>query len=195
MHGKRIGVAARAESDAAEGASTEVETEKRNPRPNLAPLIFGIPVVAGLYFAKTGTGAACQAENIFQSLKGTAAVTALSSVVMFWASIRVGMARMKFKVMPPETTGPPVFTQTFRAQQNMMESLVQFLPALWTFSLYVSAPVATALGLVYLIGRVWYTIGYSNENPSKRFPGFAMAALSTLTLAFGSAIALLPSLF
>jgi len=187
-------VVVRAESEASEGASAEVETEKRNPRPNLAPLIFGAPMLVGLYFARTGTGAACQAENIFQSLRGTAAVTALSSVVMFWVSIRVGMARMKFKVMPPETTGPPIFTQTFRAQQNMMESLVQFLPALWTFALYVSAPVATAFGLVYLIGRVWYTIGYSNENPGKRFPGFAMATLSSLTLAFGSVFALFPSL-
>lgn len=148
----------------------------------------------GLVVSKQASAPAYLAENVMESLRGPAAVTALSSMIMFWTGIRVGYARMKYKVPPPETTGHPVFSQYFRAQQNMMESLVQFLPVLWTFAVFVSAPMATILGFIYLVGRVIYTLGYCSDNVGNRFPGFLMATLTTLTMAFGSLFALVPPL-
>ena len=49
---------------------------------------------------------------------------------------------------------------------NTLEWLPIFLPSLWLFAVYISDPIAAALGAV-LVGRVLYMTGYS-EAAAKR---------------------------
>jgi uncharacterized membrane protein YecN with MAPEG domain len=102
----------------------------------------------------------------------------------------VGRARGKYGVKAPAVTGHEVFERYFRVQQNTLELLVVFLPALWLFALYVSATWAAILGAVYLVGRVLYLRGYVAD-PSKREIGFGMSFLPILVLVIGALIGVL----
>lgn len=116
----------------------------------------------------------------------TALVTLAAILVYFWMSFRVGRARSKFGVQAPAITGHPEFERHFRVHANTGEWLLIFLPSLWLFSIYVSDPVAAGLGLVWCVGRVLYMNGYV-QDPKKRETGFAIQALATAVLLFGSA--------
>ena len=102
----------------------------------------------------------------------------------------VGRARGKYGVKAPAVTGHEVFERYFRVQQNTLELLVVFLPALWLFALYVSAVWAALLGAAYLVGRVVYLRGYVAD-PSKRGLGFGLSFLPTLALVIGALVGVL----
>ena len=74
-----------------------------------------------------------------------------------------------------------------------MEQLVLFLPALWLFATYVSAPVAAGLGVLFIVGRFVYARGYVAE-PKKRGPGTALTALATMILLLGGLVGALVQL-
>ena len=116
-----------------------------------------------------------------------AIVTVLALVQYFVLGLRVGQARGKFGIEAPATTGHPIFERHFRVHQNTMEQLVLFLPALWLFATYVSAPVAAGLGALFIVGRFVYARGYVAE-PKKRAPGTALTALATMVLLLGGLI-------
>ena len=61
-----------------------------------------------------------------------------------------------------------LFERLFRVQQNTLEQLMVFLPALYLFSHYFSPVVAAALGVVYLIGRELYASTMSRTRPNAR---------------------------
>ena len=115
----------------------------------------------------------------------TALITLLALLLYFATSFRVGMARSRFKVAAPATTGDPIFERHFRVQANTGEWLLIFLPSLWLFSYYVSDRVAAGAGLVWIVGRVLYMTGYVKA-PEKRGPGFGIQALATFFLLFGA---------
>jgi len=104
--------------------------------------------------------------------------------------VLVGRARGKYGVKAPAVTGHEVFERYFRVQQNTLELLVVFLPALWLFALYVSATWAAILGTVYLVGRVLFLRGYVAD-PSKREIGFGLSFLPILVLVIGALIGVL----
>jgi glutathione S-transferase len=56
-------------------------------------------------------------------------------------------------------------------QQNTLEWMPIFLPALWLFSIYVSDIWAALAGLVWIVGRLLYIRGYL-EAAEKRYRGF-----------------------
>jgi len=97
----------------------------------------------------------------------------------------VGWARGKYKVAAPAIGGHPVFERYFRAHQNTMEQLVAFVPAMWLFGTYVNATWAAWLGVVFVVGRVIYLIGYVAD-PAKREIGFAMSSLPVVILLVGA---------
>jgi len=97
----------------------------------------------------------------------------------------VGRARGRYRVPAPAISGHPVFERWFRVQQNTMEQLVAFVPAMWLFGTYVSATWAAVLGLVFVVGRVVYLVGYVAD-PAKREIGFAMSAIPVVILLLGA---------
>jgi len=97
----------------------------------------------------------------------------------------VGWARGKYKVAAPAIGGHPVFERYFRVHQNTMEQLVAFVPAMWLFGTFVNATWAAWLGLVFVVGRILYLVGYVAD-PAKREIGFAMSSLPVVILLLGA---------
>lgn len=97
----------------------------------------------------------------------------------------VGWARGKYGVHAPAVSGHPVFERYFRVQQNTLEQLVMFVPAVWLFGLYVDATWAALLGLVFVVARVMYLVGYVKD-PAKREVGFALSSISVVALLIGA---------
>jgi glutathione S-transferase len=120
----------------------------------------------------------------------TSLVTTLTLLAYFVFTINVGRARAKYSVPVPQTTGNPDFERVLRVQQNTLEQLVFFLPALWLFSFYVSELWGAVLGIIWLIGRIAYAWGYY-QAAEKRGIGFAIGSLSSIVLLLGSLIAII----
>jgi glutathione S-transferase len=118
-----------------------------------------------------------------------AVVTLLALLLFVYSFLAVGMARKKYAVAAPATTGPVEFEVVYRIQMNTLEQLVLFLPALWLFSEYVSPLWAGIVGLVWLAGRVLYSVSYVRD-PKSRGPGFVISFVASLTLIFGTAVAI-----
>jgi glutathione S-transferase len=115
----------------------------------------------------------------------TALVTCLSILLYFFTGFRVGKARTAFHIQPPAISGDPAFERVFRVQMNTLEWMPIFLPSLWLFAIYVSDPVAALIGVVWIVGRIVFMIGYS-QAANKRGPGFAIQALAAATLWLGA---------
>ena len=107
---------------------------------------------------------------------------------------RVGLARGKYGVDAPSTTGDEAFERLFRVQQNTMEQLLIFIPAMIAFSMYVSARWALLPGLLFIVGRQLYSMEYI-KNPASRTPGMALSLLSNAALLLGALIGLLLNIF
>jgi glutathione S-transferase len=120
----------------------------------------------------------------------TALVTLLAILVYFYSSILVSRARGKFGVKLPAISGNPDFERVFRAQMNTLEWLPIFLPALWLFAVYLSDGIAAAIGLVWVVGRILYVLGYA-QAVAKRSLGFAIQALAAIALWIGACGAIL----
>jgi glutathione S-transferase len=102
-------------------------------------------------------------------------------------SLRVGSARVKYKVPAPATTGDPIFERHFRVHQNTMEHLVVFVPAMFIFATYVHMLGAAALGFVFVIARAIYAMAYVKD-PEKRAGGAIATFLVNTILVLGSLI-------
>jgi uncharacterized membrane protein YecN with MAPEG domain len=96
----------------------------------------------------------------------------------------VGWARGKYGVVAPATSGHPVFDRYFRVHMNTLEQLVAFVPAMWLFGTYVNATWAAWLGLVFVVARILYLVGYVAD-PAKREIGFGLTALPVMILLIG----------
>jgi glutathione S-transferase len=120
-------------------------------------------------------------------MHGVAAVIALALLEYLVLGALVGRARVQYKVEAPATTGDPTFERYFRVHQNSLEALIVFIPALWMFARFVSIPVAIALGLIFIVGRIIYAASYVRA-PEKRGPGAGITFLVNGTLVIGSLI-------
>lgn len=117
-------------------------------------------------------------------------ITALTLILLFGVAFNVGKARAKYKIDAPATTGHPKFELAYRVQMNTVENAVAFIPALWLFSYYVSVTWGAILGGVWLIGRIWYAVAYS-EDAKKRGGGFGLSLLAFAILTVGALIEIL----
>jgi glutathione S-transferase len=104
-----------------------------------------------------------------------------------WFLLKVGQARKKFGIEAPKTTGNADFERVFRVQQNTVEQLVLFLPALWIFGFYVSDMLAGLLGLGWTAARVLYAAEYYADAKT-RGPGAALTFLIGIVLLVGGTI-------
>ena len=114
-----------------------------------------------------------------------AIVTLLTALVYFIMATRVARIHGKTGILAPTMTGDPVLERTARAHQNTAEWLLIFLPSLWLFAIYWNAHVAAGLGLLWIVGRIMYFVGYVAE-AKKRFPGFFVQSLAAFALLLGA---------
>lgn len=125
-----------------------------------------------------------------------ALVSLLALLLYFVVTLNVGRARAKYGIPAPQMSGNPDFERVIRVQQNMLEQLIFFLPALWIFCLYLNPMWGSGLGLLWVVGRALYAWGYY-QAAEKRGPGFAIASLSSLVLLLagfaGVVLALIPT--
>ena len=119
----------------------------------------------------------------------TALVTCLAVLFYFFTSFRVGKARGTFGIKAPAISGNADFERVFRVQMNTLEWMPIFLPSLWLFAIYISDPIAAALGLVWIVGRILYMTGYS-QAAEKRGPGFGIQAAAAAILWLGALVAI-----
>jgi glutathione S-transferase len=120
----------------------------------------------------------------------TALVTCLAILMYFLFSFQVGKARATYGIKAPAVSGNPDFERIYRVQMNTLEWMPAFLPALWLFAIYVSDAIAAALGIVWIIGRVLYMMGYAKA-ANKRGPGFAIQGGAAAILWLGAVVGIL----
>ena len=114
-----------------------------------------------------------------------AIVTLLAILVYHWMGFRVGGARRTSGIAAPAMTGDPLLERSIRAHYNTLEWLPIFLVSLWLFAFYWNDLVAAGLGVVWIVGRVLYALGYVKD-PAKRELGFMIQALASAVLLFGA---------
>jgi glutathione S-transferase len=117
----------------------------------------------------------------------TAIVTLLAIALYFFLATRVAVARVKFGIKHPATTGNPDFERIFRVHVNTLEWMPTFLVPLWLCAIYLSDVGAAVLGLVWVAGRVVYYAGY-RQAAEKRLPGFFIQTSVCLLLFIGAAV-------
>lgn len=122
-----------------------------------------------------------------------ALVAILALVVYISTFLNVGRLRRRFDIKAPSVAGPPEFERALRVQQNTLEQLVWFMPALWLFVLLVSPAWAAVIGLVWVGGRALYAVSYLRD-PETRGPGFLIGMLSSAILLLGALIGAIVSL-
>jgi glutathione S-transferase len=122
-----------------------------------------------------------------------ALVTALALLVYAGVFMVTARARARYGIQAPAVTGAPEFERAFRIQQNTLEQLIWFLPALWLFAFYVSPGWAGILGLVWIGGRIHYALSYYRD-PEARGPGFIIGFASAAVLLVGALLGIVADL-
>ncbi len=105
-------------------------------------------------------------------------VTVLALIQYYWFGVEVGKMRAKHECKAPAMSGAPEFERMFRVQQNTMEQLVMFVPALWLYASLANPLWGAGMGVIYLIGRIIYRSSYVND-PKSRSLGFMISVLPT----------------
>ena len=120
-------------------------------------------------------------------MKSVYIVASLALVEYAVFVVLAGQARGRYGVAAPATTGHPDFERRFRVQQNTVEQLVIFLPALFLFARFMNASLAAVLGLVFILGRALYARGYIVD-PARRGPGFLLTFGANVILLLGGIV-------
>lgn len=104
-----------------------------------------------------------------------------------------GKARVVAGLKAPAVTGDEGFERMYRVQMNTLEQLVGFLPALFIASHYWASEYIAGIGCVYLVGRVFYWLGYVSA-PEKRMIGFLLSFFPTVVLILLSLIGVISAI-
>jgi len=108
--------------------------------------------------------------------------TILAVLVTFGMGGYVGYLRHKLKIEAPATTGNPLFERAFRAHGNTVENLVLALPLLWVASVFYGGQIPFWLGLIWVLSRVVYAIGYTQTDTRWRGVGGGIGLLALIGL-------------
>jgi glutathione S-transferase len=117
----------------------------------------------------------------------TPIITLLAVALYFFFATQVAVAHSKFGVRLPQTYGEPNFERMFRIQANTLEWMPTFLAPLWLCALYFNDVAAAAVGLLWIVGRVFYFLGYRRAVEG-RLPGFFIQSSACMLLFLGAAI-------
>ena len=116
-----------------------------------------------------------------------ALVAALAILEYMAFGLATGRARLKYEIAAPATTGNEIFERHFRAQQNTLEQLVAFIPALILCGMFSNTTAAAVAGLVFITGRLLYYRAYVND-PKSRSLGFALGFFAMIYLLIASLV-------
>jgi len=119
------------------------------------------------------------------SLPLTSLATLIVVALMFWTSIIVGKARVKYEIKAPATSGHEMFDRAYRVQMNTLESAMLLLPSMWLYASLIGDLGAGVSGAIWVAGRVWYALAYQ-QDPAKRGPGFGISFLAIAGMWAGS---------
>lgn len=114
-----------------------------------------------------------------------AVVTLLSGLMLFGMALAVARTHARTGILAPRMTGDPRLERAIRGHANAMEWMPIFLPAMWLFAIYWSPAWAAILGLLWILGRIAYFVGYLAD-PARRFPGFFIQTTAALLLVLGA---------
>jgi uncharacterized membrane protein YecN with MAPEG domain len=121
------------------------------------------------------------------TLYGPTLVIVLAVVEVMVLGIMVGRGREKYGVPAPATTGHPTWERLNRAHQNSLEQLVLFIPLLFAYTLNTGLQTGIALGVVYLVARILYAVGYVRDPARRRVGAFLTFGVLTW-LAIGAIV-------
>ena len=110
----------------------------------------------------------------------------IALLIYFGLGAVVGMARGKFNVPAPQSSGHPEFDKRNRVHMNTLEQLVMFIPAAMFAAPVLGDPVTATIALVWSVGRLLYARSYYVD-PAKRSLGFALTFLPTFVLIVAAA--------
>jgi glutathione S-transferase len=116
--------------------------------------------------------------------------TVLAVVLTLALGIWAGIQRGRYKIAAPATTGHPQFERAFRSHANTIENLVLFLPLLWVATVFYGGQIPFWIGLVWIVSRLLFAIGYAQTNAQLREPGAVLGYASLIALLALSAIGL-----
>jgi uncharacterized membrane protein YecN with MAPEG domain len=100
-------------------------------------------------------------------------------------ALTVARTHQRTGILAPAMTGDPVLERTYRAHVNTLEWMPIAMPSMWLLAIYWSPTVAALLGLVWIVGRVIYFVGYVSE-AKRRFPGFFIQSTAAFIMLFGA---------
>jgi glutathione S-transferase len=123
---------------------------------------------------------------MLETMLWTALVILLALIEYMVFGFLVGGARARYKISAPATSGHPEFERTFRVHYNTLEMLVVFIPAIWLFGMYLNPRWSAIIGVVFVVGRALYAIGYIRA-PEKRELG-AMLSFASLAVLLAGAV-------
>lgn len=101
--------------------------------------------------------------------------------VYFGLSAAVGMARARWNVPAPASSGHPEFDKRYRVQMNTLEQLAMFVPAVIVGAPVLGDAITAALAALWSVGRIVYFRLYIAD-PAKRGPGFALTLTPSMVL-------------
>ncbi len=104
-------------------------------------------------------------------------------------TMKVGANRAKFEVTAPSTEGNEFWERLFRVQQNTLEQLIIFLPAIIIFSQHFSQNWVLLPGIVFIVGRQIYSIAYIKK-PESRGLGMVLSFFSSIGMLIASLISI-----
>lgn len=120
-------------------------------------------------------------------MAATTAIAMLALIQYLFFVAMVGRARGRAGLPAPAVTGDEHFERVFRVQQNTLEQLVVFLPALFAAAWYGWPLLAVGLGVLFLVGRTLYFRAYTAD-PARRGPGMLLTFGANLALVLSALV-------
>ncbi len=116
-------------------------------------------------------------------------ILVLAAIEVLVLGFLVGRSREKYGVPAPATSGHPAWERLNRAHQNSLEQLVIFMPLFLAYCFNTHMTTGILLGVLYLVARLVYAVGYVREADRRAAGAFLTSAVQSW-LAVGAVIGL-----
>ncbi len=126
-------------------------------------------------------------------MKYTALVVIITLIEYAVFMAACGRARIKYKIHAPAVSGNEMFERYLRVQQNTLEQLIIFIPAITLCAVFLHDVTAAIVGIFFVVGRAMYFKSYIAD-PSGRGPGMMIGFIATILLLIGALVGTILSL-